>query len=31
MMPGFIRDMFKIRADYDMRMAGGKVTRKMEK
>jgi len=30
MMPGFIQDMYKIRAEYDSRMMGGKVLRKME-
>ena len=28
MMPGFIMDMFKLRAEYDIRLAGGKVQRK---
>ena len=29
MTPGFIMDMFKIRAEYDVRMAGGKITRRL--
>jgi hypothetical protein len=29
MFPGFIQDMYKIRAEYDSRMMGGKVVRKM--
>ena len=28
MMPGFIMDMFKIRAEYDVRLAGGKITKR---
>ncbi len=29
MTPGFIMDMFKIRAEYDVRMAGGKIKRRL--
>ena len=29
MTPGFIRDMFNIRAKYDARMAGGKMKQRM--
>ena len=29
MLPGFIMDMFKIRAEYDVRINGGKIQRKM--
>ena len=29
MLPGFIMDMFKLRAEYDVRLAGGKITRKL--
>lgn len=29
MTPGFIMDMFKIRAEYDARLAGGKITRRL--
>ena len=28
MLPGMIQDMFKLRAEYDVRMAGGKIGRK---
>lgn len=28
MYPGFIMDMYKIRAEYDIRMSGGKIARK---
>ena len=28
MLPGFIMDMFKLRAEYDVRMAGGKLTKR---
>ena len=28
MLPGFIMDMFKIRAEYDVRVNGGKIIRK---
>jgi hypothetical protein len=28
MYPGFIMDMFKIRAEYDIRANGGKIARK---
>jgi hypothetical protein len=28
MFPGFIRDMYKIRAEYDLRINGGKITKK---
>ena len=28
MMPGFIMDMFKIRADYEFRINGGKIQKK---
>lgn len=29
MEPGFIMDMFKIRAEYDVRMAGGRINRRL--
>ena len=29
MLPGFIMDMFKIRAEYDVRVNGGKVAKKL--
>ena len=29
MLPGFIRDMYMIRLKYDVRMAGGKIGRKL--
>ena len=29
MMPGFLKDMFNIRAKYDIRMAGGKIRQRM--
>jgi len=29
MMPGFIMDMYKIRAEYDIKIAGGKITRRL--
>ena len=29
MFPGFIRDMYTIRAKYDIRLMGGKIGRKM--
>lgn len=29
MMPGFIRDMYTIRLKYDVRMAGGKIGRRL--
>lgn len=29
MSPGFIMDMFKIRAEYDVRINGGKMQRRM--
>jgi len=28
MMPGFIMDMFKLRAEYDVRVNGGKVMKR---
>lgn len=28
MLPGFIMDMFKLRAEYDVRVNGGKIVRK---
>ena len=28
MLPGFIMDMFKLRAEYDARMAGAKIARR---
>ena len=28
MLPGFIMDMFKIRAEYDVRINGGKIERR---
>ena len=28
MMPGFIMDMFKIRAEYDIRVNGGKIAKR---
>ena len=31
MLPGFIMDMYKIRAEDDVRIMGGKVARKMER
>ena len=29
MLPGFIMDMFKLKAEYDVRLNGGKIQRKM--
>ena len=29
MLPGFIMDMFKLRAEYDARLAGAKLARKL--
>ena len=29
MTPGFLRDMYNIRIQYDMRLMGGKIGRKM--
>lgn len=29
MTPGFIMDMFKLRAEYDVKLAGGKVTSRL--
>jgi len=29
MLPGFIRDMYNIRLKYDVRLAGGKIGRKL--
>jgi hypothetical protein len=31
MFPGFIRDMYKIRAEYDVKIMGGKIARKLER
>jgi len=29
MLPGFIRDMFTIRMKYDVKLAGGKISRRI--
>jgi len=29
MMPGFIRDMYTIRMKYDVKLAGGKIKKRM--
>ena len=29
MLPGFIMDMFKIRAEYDVRISGGKIQKRL--